>query len=83
MIQANMTGARADAHRQDLFASAETHRRARRPTADVRQMPATHRSASGFPVSGGRAVSRGPAARVGAWLISAGIRLGGTPMQPS
>ncbi len=73
MIQANMTGTRADAHRQDLFRSAETHRRARFATRDDRRMAATHRSASGIPVSGGRAVSRTPvSARLGAWLISAG-----------
>jgi hypothetical protein len=83
MIQSTMTGARADAHRHDLLASAETQRRARLRTSKGRETPATHRSASGFPVAGGRAVSRPLSARVGAWLISAGTRLGGAPMQTS
>jgi hypothetical protein len=84
MIQVWMTGARADAHRQDLLTSAQTHRRARRADAGSGQAaPATHRSASGFPVAGGRAVSRALAPKLGAWLISAGTKLGGASMRTS
>jgi hypothetical protein len=83
MIQARMTGARADAHRQDLLMSADTHRRARSRTPEGRQTLPTHRSASGFPVAGGRAVGRSLTSRVGDWLISAGTRLGGAPMRTS
>jgi hypothetical protein len=83
MIQARMTKERADAHRQDLLLAAETHRRARRRTVQEHTMNPTHRSASGFPVAGGRAVSRTLSARVGGWLINAGTRLGGAPMQTS
>ncbi len=83
MIQVWMTGARADAHRQDLLTSAQTHRRGRRGGAGNGQAPATRRSASGFPVGGGRAVSRALAPKLGAWLISAGTKLGGASMRTS
>jgi hypothetical protein len=83
MIQARMTGTRADAHRHDLLTSADAHRRARSVGAEGQQTSPTHRSASGFPVAGGRAVGRSFSARFGAWLISAGTRLGGAPMQTS
>jgi hypothetical protein len=81
MIQARMTGARADAHRQDLLMSADTQRRTRSRTPEGRHTAPTHRSASGFPVAGGRAVGRSLTARVGGWLISVGTRLGGAQMQ--
>jgi hypothetical protein len=83
MIQSRMTEARANAHRQDLLMSADTHRRARSRIPEDHQTSPTHRSASGFPVAGGRAVGRSFSARFGNWLISAGTRLGGAPIQTS
>lgn len=63
--------------------SAQSHRVARRAKADRSQTPATQRSASGFPVAGGRAVHRPLAPRLGAWLINAGTKLGGASMRTS
>jgi hypothetical protein len=81
MIQTRAVQSQADAHRRDLMASAGT-RRARRHGA-AKGGPAMQRSATGFPVPGGRAVHRGMAPRLGAWLIGFGTKLGGASIRTS
>ena len=77
----------ADEHRRELVADARSHRgSAHKPTDNVEQqsiLSATQRSAAGIPVTGGRAVRRAVAPRVGAWLIDFGIRLGGAKVRTS
>jgi hypothetical protein len=89
MLQGWSMESRADAHRRDLVAEAEAYRsRARvrtgvsEPVAPVRT---TQLSATGLPVAGGRTVRRPGVVRpkVGAWLIHAGIRLGGATIRTS
>jgi hypothetical protein len=46
-------------------------------------LSATQRSAAGIPVTGGRAVRRALAPRIGAWLIDFGVRLGGATVRTS
>jgi hypothetical protein len=69
-----------DEHRRELVADARSHRVSPDRTKDE---SATQRSAAGIPVTGGRAVRRAVAPRFGAWLIEAGIRLGGTTVRTS
>ena len=82
MIQARAAQSQAEARRRDLAASAGSFRTARRATR-VSQPAAAQRSAAGLPVTGGRAVHRAVAPRLGSWLISFGTRLGGATVRPS
>jgi hypothetical protein len=82
MLQANAVHSQADAHRHDLAAAAGSHRVSRR-AARAEKTRTTQRSATGLPVTGGRAVRHATTARVGAWLIDFGTRLGGTAVRPS
>ena len=69
-----------DEHRRELVGEA----RSRRESADrTKHESATQRSAAGIPVTGGRAVRRALAPRVGSWLIEAGTRLGGATIRTS
>ena len=69
-----------DEHRRELVTDARSRRgSARRPKHES----APQRSAAGIPVTGGRAVRRAVAPRVGAWLIEAGTRLGGAKVRTS
>jgi len=81
----------ADEHRRELVADARSHEgSALEPPHKVEQhkvdqqsiLSATQRSAAGIPVTGGRAVRRA-VARVGAWLIEFGTRLGGATVRTS
>jgi hypothetical protein len=72
-----------DMHRRELQRVAGAGSMSGRPEAGSDEAGATQRSAAGVPVSGGRAVRRAVAPRLGAWLIHAGVRLGGTSVQPS
>jgi hypothetical protein len=75
MIQAKAVQSQADSHRRDLLGSAAPRRgTGGNLTSDLR---ATQRSAPGLPVTGGRAVHRAVAPRLGAWLINFGTKLGG------
>jgi hypothetical protein len=71
-----------DMHQQELHNMAGA-RRMRRSEATLDEKGATQRSAAGVPVSGGRAVRRAVAPRVGTWLIHAGVRLGGATVRTS
>lgn len=82
MIQTRAVQSQAEAHRHDLVASAGS-RRATRSAAPAKEAGTTQRSAAGFPVPGGRAVRRGASARIGAWLIEFGTRLGGATVRAS
>jgi hypothetical protein len=82
MIQARAVQAQADSHRRDLMASAGPRRGGRR-TLVTSDLQATQRSAAGLPVTGGRAVRRAVAPRVGAWLIEFGTKLGGATIRTS
>jgi hypothetical protein len=82
MIQARGVENLVEQHRQELVGQAGPVR-ARRPVSAKAASSATQRSAAGFPVSGGRAVRRAVAPRVGAWLIEFGTRLGGTTVRTS
>ena len=77
----------ADEHRRELVDEARSHRGSTDgPANTVEQqsiLSATQRSAAGIPVTGGRAVRRAMAPRLGAWLIDFGIRLGGTTVRTS
>ena len=77
----------ADEHRRELVADARSHERpAHRSSHKAEQqsiLSATQRSAAGIPVTGGRAVRRAVAPRVGAWLIHFGTRLGGATVRTS
>jgi len=83
MIQARAVHSQADAHRQDLMRASAPRRMARRPMDHVNDPGAAQRSASGPPVTGGRAVRRAVLPRVGAWLIDFGTRLGGAAVRTS
>jgi hypothetical protein len=81
MIQVKAVQSQADSHRRDLLASAGPRRGAGgNVTNDVR---ATQRSTAGLPVTGGRAVHRAVAPRLGAWLIDFGTKLGGASIRTS
>jgi hypothetical protein len=82
MIQTRAVQSQADAHRRDLLASAGPRRADRRKLTHG-GVPSTQRSATGFPVPGGRAVHRGVAPRLGAWLIEFGTKLGGASVRTS
>jgi hypothetical protein len=82
MIQTQAVQALADAHRRDLMASAGS-RRARSGNVAASDVGVVQRSAPGLPVTGGRAVHRAVAPRLGAWLIEFGTRLGGTAIRTS
>jgi hypothetical protein len=71
-----------DMHRQELQRAA-VGRVTRRHEGMGNETGATQRSAAGIPVSGGRAVRRAVAPRVGSWLIHAGVRLGGASVRTS
>lgn len=86
MIQVNAVQAQAESHRRDLAVVAGSRRGVRRHTsaeATHATRAAPQRSAAGLPVTGGRAVRRGATARVGAWLIEVGTRLGGATVRTS
>jgi hypothetical protein len=72
-----------DTHRRELQEAAGAGRMPRRSEAAVEDARATQRSAAGVPVPGGRAVRRAMAPRLGAWLIHAGVRLGGASVRTS
>jgi hypothetical protein len=72
-----------DMHRRELDRVAGADRVPRRSEAALDEVGATQRSAAGIPVSGGRAVRRALAPRVGTWLIHAGVRLGGATVRTS
>jgi hypothetical protein len=85
----------ADEHRRELVDEARSHRgfaqesdqeSAHECADNVPQLSilsATQRSAAGIPVTGGRAVRRAVAPRIGAWLIDFGTRLGGATVRTS
>jgi len=81
MISVNAVHSQADAHRRDLMATAGPRRI--RNVEHERSEPAAQRSVAGFPVTGGRAVRRTIAPRVGTWLIEFGTRLGGASVRTS
>ena len=83
MIQVTAMHARADAHRRELMQAAESTRAARDLVNRSSGPSATQRSATGLPVAGGRAVRHAWAPRIGAWLIHAGTRMGGTSIRTS
>jgi len=83
MIQGRAVESMASAHRRDLLETAGGLQAARRATASTREPRATQRSAPGIPVTGGRAVHRVRAPRLGAWLIDFGTRLGGASIRTS
>ena len=83
MIQARAVQTQADTHRRDLVASAESHRAARDRLQQSCEVGTAQRSATGVPVTGGRAVHRAMAPRLGSWLISFGTRLGGATVRTS
>ena len=82
MIQTRAVQSQADAHRRDLMASAGK-RRAPRGGGATSGAAAMHRSVTGIPVTGGRAVHRAVAPRLGAWLIEFGTKLGGATIRTS
>jgi hypothetical protein len=76
----------ADEHRRELVDEARSHRGSRGSADNVEQqsiLSATQRSAAGIPVTGGRAVRRAVAPRIGTWLIEFGTRLGGATVRTS
>ena len=81
MIQARAVQSQADSHRRDLLASAGSRRGSGDDVAS--DLRATQRSAAGLPVTGGRAVRRAVAPRLGTWLIDFGTKLGGASMRTS
>lgn len=83
MIQARAVQSLADAHRRDLMASARRRRATGRDAVQMRDPRGPQRSATEWPVSGGRAVRRAVAPRIGAWLIEFGTRLGGATVRTS
>ncbi len=83
MIQVRAAQAQADAHRRDLVASARSLRTGPSHLAHGDELTTAQRSAAGLPVTGGRAVRRAVAPRVGSWLISFGTRLGGATVRTS
>ena len=83
MIDARAVQSQAEAHRRDLLSSAGSRRVARQGVQRLSEPRATQRSAAGLPVTGGRAVRRAVAPRIGAWLIEFGTRLGGASVRTS
>ena len=81
MISVNAVHSQAEAHRQDLRASAGPRRI--RSVQHKTIEPAAQRSAAGNRESGDRAVRRSVAPRVGTWLIEFGTRLGGASVRTS
>jgi len=81
MISVRAVHSQADAHRHELMASAGP-RHAVGPEY-TRSEPATQRSVAGSPVTGGRAVRRSVAPRIGTWLIEFGTKLGGASIRTS
>jgi hypothetical protein len=81
----------ADEHRRELVDEAWSHRGSVQEPADdcadnvpqLSILSATQRSAAGIPVTGGRAVRRAVAPRIGTWLIHFGTRLGGATVRTS
>jgi hypothetical protein len=86
-MQAQAVQFLADEHRRELVADVRSHQRSvPKSNHKVEQqsiLSATQRSAAGIPVTGGRAVRRAVASRIGAWLIDFGTRLGGTTVRTS
>jgi hypothetical protein len=82
MIQTQGVQSLVDAHRRDLMASAGS-RRAGRDNVAASAVGVVQRSAPGLPVTGGRAVHRAVAPRLGAWLIEFGTKLGGATIRTS
>jgi hypothetical protein len=82
MIQTQAVQSLADAHRRDLMASAKS-RRAVRGEAAASDVGVVQRSAPGLPVTGGRAVHRAVAPRLGSWMIEFGTKLGGAKIRTS
>ena len=82
MIQTQAVQSLADAHRRDLMASARS-RRTVRSEAAASDVGVVQRSAPGLPVTGGRAVHRAVAPRLGSWLIEFGTKLGGATIRTS
>jgi hypothetical protein len=82
MIQTQGVQSLADAHRRDLMASAGS-RRTRRDDVAASEVGVVQRSAPGLPVTGGRAVHRAVAPRLGSWLIEFGTKLGGATIRTS
>jgi hypothetical protein len=82
MIQTQAVQSLADAHRRDLMASARP-RRAVRGEGAASDAGVVQRSAPGLPVTGGRAVHRAVAPRLGSWLIEFGTKLGGATIRTS
>jgi hypothetical protein len=82
MIQTQAVQSLADAHRRDLMASARSRRTVRGEVA-ASDAGVVQRSAPGLPVTGGRAVHRAVAPRLGSWLIEFGTKLGGATIRTS
>jgi hypothetical protein len=82
MIQTQAVQSLADAHRRELMASAGS-RRAHTDEVAANDVGVVQRSAPGLPVTGGRAVHRAVAPRLGAWLIHFGTKLGGATIRTS
>ena len=82
MIQPRGVELLVEQHQRELISQAGSVR-ARRSVRSNSQISATQRSAAGVPVSGGRAVRRAIAPRVGHWLIATGTRLGGANIRTS
>ena len=82
MIQTQAVQSLADAHRRDLMASARS-RRTVRGEVTASDVGVVQRSAPGLPVTGGRAVHRAVAPRLGSWLIEFGTKLGGATIRTS
>ena len=83
MMQTRTVHFLADEHRRELVADAGSYRASARRVEEQSKTGATQRSAAGIPVTGGRAVRRAVAPRVGSWLIDFGIRLGGAKVGTS
>ena len=83
MIQTQAVQSLADAHRRDLMASARSRRVVRGEAAVASDAGVVQRSAPGLPVTGGRAVHRAVAPRLGSWLIEFGTKLGGATIRTS
>jgi hypothetical protein len=84
MIQTQGVQSLADAHRRDLMASAGSRRaQAQHGEVAANDLGVVQRSAPGLPVTGGRAVHRAVAPRLGAWLIEFGTKLGGATIRTS
>jgi hypothetical protein len=75
----------ASQHQRNLRALSGAPQNSRRGgiTAAAATRPTTLRSATGLPVTGGRAVRRAVAGHVGDWLIRAGTRLEGGSIRTS